>query len=116
MIYYIHTVYFKFAIKLAFKLNFSPQIGTTSIFTVILSSKLLYPSGKQEVMFCDIKSLILNGSGSNFEHFSLKTSHIFLPSSKTLSSTTKKFVYLSIIKNWVVINMLKREKRLQFYI
>ena len=32
---------------------------------------LLYDSGKQEI-FCAIKSLILDGSCSNFKYFSLK--------------------------------------------
>ena len=40
-------------------------------------------------MLCAIKSLLLNGSCSNFEYFSLKMVHIFLPSLKTLSSKMK---------------------------
>ena len=64
----------------------------------IVSVFLEYPSCRQKITFCAIKSLILNGSCSNFEHFSLKIGHIFLPSLKTLSSKIK-IIYLSIIKN-----------------
>ena len=38
---------------------------------------------------CSIKYLIFNRSCSNFEYVSSKTSHIFLPSLKTLSSKIK---------------------------
>ena len=59
-----------------------------------LESILLHPSGRQEIKFCAIKSLILNGYCSNFEYFSLKISHIFLPSLKTLSSKINFSIYL----------------------
>ena len=49
----------------------------------------MYPSGWHEIKFCAIKSLILNGSCSNFEYFSLKMGLIFVPSLKTLSSKIK---------------------------
>ena len=57
----------------------------------------MYPSSRQKITFCALKSLIFNGSCSNFEHFNLKTGHIFLQSLKTLSSKIK--FPLSIIKN-----------------
>ena len=51
---------------------------------------LLYHSADgQKIMFCAIKSFILNGSCSNCEYFSLKMAHIFLPSLKTLFSKIK---------------------------
>ena len=59
---------------------------------------LLYPSGGQKIKFCTIKSLIFNGSCSNFEHFSLKMGPIFLQSLKNIFKN-KNFLYLSIIKN-----------------
>ena len=53
-----------------------------------------YPSGRQKIMFCAIKSVLFSGSCSRFERFSLKTGHIFLPSLKTLSSKIKiPFIY-----------------------
>ena len=38
---------------------------------------LLYPLGRKKIRICAIKSLIFNGSRSNFEHFSLIIGHIF---------------------------------------
>ena len=36
-----------------------------------LGFSLLYPSGRKKIRFCAIRSLIFNGSCSDFEHFSL---------------------------------------------
>ena len=38
---------------------------------------LLYPSGRQKIMFCAIKYFIFNESCSNVEYFSFKIGHIF---------------------------------------
>ena len=52
----------------------------------------LCPAGRQKITFCEIKSLKINGSSSNFEHFSLKIGHIFPANLKTIIKN-KKWLY-----------------------
>ena len=58
----------------------------SATYIITLSILLLHPSGRQKITFYAIKSLIFNGSCSDFEHFSLKIGRIFLLSLKILSS------------------------------
>ena len=52
---------------------------------------------REKITFRAIKSLIFNGSCSNFEYMSLEMGHIFLQSLNTISSKIKiSTIYLSL--------------------
>ena len=81
---------------------------------VFLNCLLLFPSGKQKVTFY-VKSLVFSRPCSNFEHLSLKLSHIFL---LILKFCIQKIKILSIYQSVQIVgftNMLNLEKRLIFY-
>ena len=68
-----------------------------------LGFSLLYPPGRKKIRFCAIRSLIFNGSCSNFEHFSLIIGQIF-------EDFIQKYKFLSIYLSLKIVGFDKHAK------
>ena len=83
-------------IKMPVGLSTVTTIKTTLKYKLDSTIPKLVSFGGQIGMFYVLKSLIFNGSCSNFKHLSLKIGHIFWESLKTIFKN-KNFLYLTII-------------------
>ena len=66
-------------------------------------SDLGWVSGRKKIRFCAIRSLIFNGSCSNFEHFSLIIGQIF-------EDFIQKYKFLSIYLSFKIVGFDKHAK------